>query len=214
LIAEEYTVLDANGKITADTKSSVMRGVRSSALEYLSADVSGLEISINGVVATVRASLVRELKNTENGSRGFQEGKYVRTWKRKENGWEIVGYQAFLKTSLTVQPKKDPVVSEPVITSVAAQKIQKYLFSIAVINTPVYETSIKLSIYGRELGGGGATVYINGKDVTKSITLQNHSLIVLEDSQKALGLSDKTENRIELFVNGKRANVYSFSQRF
>jgi len=85
LLAEEYTVLNEKGEMTPTIKSWILEDCNpSKSMKYISFDVSGLEISINEDVATVRGSFRSEWHLTRTGVRGVTEGKYLRTWKLKK----------------------------------------------------------------------------------------------------------------------------------
>lgn len=75
-------------------------------------------------------------------------------------------------------------------------------------------TTVNLTIYGKRFGGAGATVIVNGTDVSRHITKQNYTTIELRGSKRVLKLNAKSENRIVVSVNGKESNPYVFTQGF
>lgn len=91
----------------------------------------------------------------------------------------------------------------PVITNISVHETNEGLL-----------TTIHLSLFGLNLGGSGARITINGKEVSHKILEQNHRMIKIEGTKRALNLHAKASNEVTVEVAGKSSNSYIFKYAF
>lgn len=92
LISDDYKSTDSEGNKLSTTKGSIIQALKSSGVKYLTYETDELNINIEGNTATVKGRLSKRL--LRNSAIGLVEGKYIRTWTKKNNSWQITNYQA------------------------------------------------------------------------------------------------------------------------
>jgi hypothetical protein len=196
LIADDYSVFNAQGVASKTTKDSTIRDQLSGPIETESYDVFGLEVKIEGSVGTTSGTAYKKQRARSNPNL-FQEiaMKFTRTWVLDSRG----GWQVRKLVSQVVERKLGDM---PVISNVSVFETQGLL------------TRVHLALIGLNLGGSGVNVTINGKRVSNKVLEQNHSIIKIEGTKRELNLNAKSPNEISVEVGGKASNTYVFRYGF
>jgi ketosteroid isomerase-like protein len=195
LIADDYAAFNSKGVALKTTKESLIKSVTSGTPKTESYEIYGLEAKVEGGTG-ITAGTAYKKDRAQNNLVQETTMKFTRTWVRNPSG----GWQVRKLVSEVVGRKLGDM---PVITNVSVYESNEGLL-----------TTIHLTIYGLNLGGAGARVTINGKEVGHKVLEQNHRLIKIEGTKRALNLHAKSPNEITVEVGGKTSNNYIFKYAF